>query len=164
MELPSRRVLITGTAVFLAVVVATTGYAITVDDEPIKVTVENQHTDTHQVTVVQNSADSVTDMAFRVTTDEGTTQYVGLGDLAFNPGYQNTTLFDAERSTQITVTPGENTTITLDGWEDEATAYIVETPDGESLYADAVHCEGGDHSFYLKVNSDGTFLSSTQCK
>lgn len=164
MGLPSRRVLIGGAAVFLAVVVAATGYAVAVDDEPTEVTVENQHSDTYQLTVVQNSAASVTDMVFRVTTDEGTQQYVGLGDLALNPGYQNTTLFNAERSTQITVSPGENATITLDGWEGETTAYIVETPAGESLYADAVHCEGGDHSFYLQVNSDGTFLSSTQCR
>lgn len=157
--------LITGTVVFLAVVVATTGYAIAVDDEPTKVTVENQHTDTYQVTVVQNSVDSVTDMSFRVTTDEGTQQFVGLGDVALNRGYQNTTLFDAERSTQITVTPGENLTTTLEEWSHgEATAYIVETPNGESLYADAIHCDGGDHSFYLLVNPDGTFQSSSQCR
>lgn len=165
MEPPSRRMLLTGTAALLVVVAATVGYAIFFDDDSTEVTVENQHTDTYQVTVVQNSANSVTDMAFRVTTDEGTQQFVGLRDIALNPGYQNTTLHNADHSTQITVTPGENLTTTLEEWDhSEATAYIVETPAGESLYADAIHCSEGDHSFYLRIKPDGTFLSSSQCR
>lgn len=165
METSSRRVLVIGVAVLLAVLVATAGYAIAFDDQPTEVTVENRHNATYQVTAFQNSADSVLDMEFAFTTDGGTQRYGGFDDISTSRGYQNTTLLDAERSTQITVTAGENATETLAAWSDgETTVYILETPDGELRYADGIHCESGDHTFYQRVEPDGSVLSSSQCR
>jgi hypothetical protein len=165
MQTPSRRLLTVGVAALLVVVIAAAGYVNVSNDQPTELTVENQRNATYQLTVFQNSADSRADMGFAFTTDDGTQQYGGLDDIETSPRYQNTTLVDAERSTQITVTAGENATETLEAWNNgEATAYIVETPEEELLYAEGIHCDGGDHTFYLQFRADGSILSSSQCR
>ncbi|MFD1514544.1 hypothetical protein [Halomarina rubra] len=103
-------------------------------------------------------------MRFEYTTDAGTRRSGGFDDISNGQGYQSTTLLNAERSTQFTVTAGESRTETFDGWSNgEATVYIVETLDGELFYANGGHCDGGDHTFFLRFRAYGSILSSSQC-
>lgn len=165
MQTPSRRVLTVGVAVLLIMVVASAGYALAANDQPTELTVENQRNATYQVTAFQTSQNSLDSMEFEFTTTDGTQGYGSLAEVSSSTGYQNTTLLNAERLTRFTVTAGENVTKTLDGWSDRgATAYIVETPEGELLYADGTYCEGGNHTYYLRLRDDSSILSSSHCR
>lgn len=162
MTQPFRRAGLAVAVALLIMLVAGGVYMATSGESSTEVTVDNQNDAEYQINVMRSSKDDIMDVGFNVTTSNGTWRYAGFDDINTNPNYRDVKLVNSSESTNITISPRENLTMTLDNWQSGSTFYLVEGPEGEVVYVDGTYCDG-THNFYLQIKSDGEFMSSTSC-
>ncbi|WP_153552860.1 hypothetical protein [Halomicrobium sp. LC1Hm] len=135
-------------------------------DAPPELTIENQADTTHRVTAYTVAeTESVMELNFAVTTDDGDRRLATLEQLYWPGEFRNVTIADdGVPSQRHTVEPGENVTTTVEAWTPgNVTIYVVEDlgDDQRHVHTDIRTCTEREQEHELRLESDGTGGSYT---
>lgn len=154
-----------GTLLALLLVV-TAGCVSPLQGSPPESTVENRDETSYRVVVYTTTDDIHEKTGFYATTETGERRLVGFRDVVFSHGYRNVTIADETGTTmeRFTVEANSTATRTIDGWEQgDQTIYLVETLDGELVFAKLVECEKQGQSHWIRILSKGSVKSGSTC-
>jgi len=151
--------------VLLCLMTVSAGCTVPFLGGPPETTVENRADDPYRVVAYTTATDDPAGLLFFVTPPNESRQVQAFEDVFWSHGYRNVSLVDeAAAVRQFEVAPGSNTTTTLKGWTSgNATVYLVETLDGELVYAKLIRCEKRGQSHSITIESDGSFGSGSYC-